>query len=146
MLVLICVMIFAFIVTVAFSVDIAYMHLVKAELRSSTDAAAKAAAQTLATTQDVDQAIASGKAIAELNEVAGQPLKLKSDDFIFGSSLPMQRDATNSLQTKAQSTAFKSEALAIVPPYRVQSDSSSDACSDGKTSNHRRSHCNFHGT
>ena len=39
---MICVMIFAFMVTVAFSVDIAYMHLVRSELRSTTDAAAKA--------------------------------------------------------------------------------------------------------
>lgn len=105
MLVLICVMIFAFIVTVAFSVDIAYMHLVKAELRSSTDAAAKAAAQTLANTQDVDQAIASGKAIAELNEVAGQPLQLKSEDFVFGSSQP---DATGRYQFVANKTPINS--------------------------------------
>jgi Flp pilus assembly protein TadG len=42
MLVLVLVMIVAFIVTVAFSVDIAYMNLVKSELRSATDAAAKA--------------------------------------------------------------------------------------------------------
>lgn len=64
MLVLICVMIFAFMVTVAFSVDIAYMHLVKSELRTATDAAAKAAAEALARTQDIRQSLDRGEAIA----------------------------------------------------------------------------------
>jgi len=86
MLVLICVMIFAFLVTVAFSVDIAYMHLVKSELRSATDAAAKAAAETLSRTQDVNAAIARGKAIALENKVANKGLELRDADLVFGRS------------------------------------------------------------
>ncbi len=95
MLVLICVMIFAFIVTVAFSVDIAYMHLTKAELRSSTDAAAKAAAQTLAATQDTDLALQAGKDIAAINLVAGSPLLLRDSDFELGSA---EQDASGRFQ------------------------------------------------
>jgi Ca-activated chloride channel homolog len=86
MLVLICVMIFAFMVTVAFSVDIAYMNLVKSELRSATDAAAKAAAETLSRSQDINQAIAKGKEIALENKVANKPLQLANNDFVFGRS------------------------------------------------------------
>jgi Ca-activated chloride channel homolog len=86
MLILICVMIFAFLVTVAFSVDIAYMNLVKSELRSATDAAAKAAAETLSRTQDINAAIARGKAIALENKVANKGLELKDSDLVFGSS------------------------------------------------------------
>jgi Ca-activated chloride channel homolog len=86
MLILICVMIFAFLVTVVFSVDIAYMNLVKSELRSATDAAAKAAAETLARTQDRNAAVARGQAIASENRVANQPLQLRSTDFAFGRS------------------------------------------------------------
>ena len=86
MLVLICVMIFAFLVTVAFSVDIAYMNLVKSELRSATDAAAKAAAETLARTQDVNAAIARGKEIALENRVANSGLRLRDSDLVFGRS------------------------------------------------------------
>lgn len=86
MLVLICVMVFAFLVTVAFSVDIAYMNLVKSELRSATDAAAKAAAETLARTQDVNAAIARGKAIALENKVANRGLQLRDSDLVFGRS------------------------------------------------------------
>ena len=84
MLVLICVMIFAFLVTVAFSVDIAYMNLVKSELRSATDAAAKAAAETLARTQDRNAAIARGKEIALENQVANRGLELRDADLSFG--------------------------------------------------------------
>ena len=88
MLIMICVMIVAFIVTVVFTVDIAYMHLSKAELRSSTDAAAKAAAEALARTRDVRFAIDQGKAIALENKVAGAGLQLEDTDFAFGKSSP----------------------------------------------------------
>jgi Mg-chelatase subunit ChlD len=86
MLVLICVMIFAFLATVAFSVDIAYMHLVRAELRTATDAAAKAAAEALSRTQDIDEAVAQGQRVAAANLVAGEPLQLARTDFSFGRS------------------------------------------------------------
>lgn len=86
MMILICVMIFAFLVTVAFSVDIAYMNLVKSELRSATDAAAKAAGETLARTQDIQAALDRGKQIARENRVANTPLALRDSDFTFGSS------------------------------------------------------------
>ncbi|MEQ1827093.1 MAG: vWA domain-containing protein [Pirellula sp.] len=86
MLVLICVMIFAFLVTVAFSVDVAYMNLVKSELRSATDAAAKAAGETLARTQDVSASIVRGRQIALENRVANTPLSLRDSDFSFGKS------------------------------------------------------------
>lgn len=84
--ILICVMIFAFLVTIAFSVDIAYMNLTKSELRTATDAAAKAAAETLARTQDLNAAIARGQAIALENRVANKPLELRASDFTFGKS------------------------------------------------------------
>lgn len=91
MLVLIAVMIIGFLIAVAFSVDIAHMHLSRTELRTSTDAAAKAAAQTLSTTLDVNQAIARGQAIALENQVAGAPLIISDSDFEFGRS---QADAS----------------------------------------------------
>jgi hypothetical protein len=84
MLVLICVMIFAFLMTVAFSVDVAYMHLVKSELRSATDAAAKAATEALARTQNSRAALDRGKEIARANLVANAPLDLRDSDFDFG--------------------------------------------------------------
>lgn len=86
MMILICVMIFAFMVTVAFAVDIAYMHLVKSELRSATDAAAKSAAEALARTQDTRVALDRGKEIALRNTVANTGLQLRDGDFAVGKS------------------------------------------------------------
>lgn len=87
MLVLICVMMIMFLVFVAFAIDIAHMHLAKTELRSATDAAAKAAAQELSRTQDINLAIRAGSEIAEANPVNSVPLRLSSSDFAFGRSV-----------------------------------------------------------
>ena len=92
MLVLLAAMLVLFFVAVAFSVDIAYMHLVRGELRTATDAATKAASETLARTQSVEQAIARGKEIARENLVAGQGLELDAADFTFGNSRQLSND------------------------------------------------------
>ncbi|WP_146462459.1 vWA domain-containing protein [Rubripirellula tenax] len=86
MLVLIVVMMIGFMVAVAFSVDVAQMHLSRTELRSATDAASKAAAARLAETLDQNQAIAEGQRIAAANTVNGEPLLLDGGDFTFGRS------------------------------------------------------------
>jgi Ca-activated chloride channel family protein len=86
MLVLVVVMIVAFLVTVAFFVDIAYMNLVKSELRTATDAAAKAASEALARTQDRNVAVSRGKAIGLQNNVANRPMQFADGDFLFGRS------------------------------------------------------------
>ncbi len=86
MLVLIVVMLIAFMATVAFSVDIAYMHLTRTELRTATDAAAKAAAIELSRTFDEQAAIEKGQEIAIQNFVANEGLRLADADFQFGRS------------------------------------------------------------
>ena len=86
MIYLLLLMMFGFIITAAFSIDVAYMQLTKTELRSATDAAAKAAADELARTQDIDKAILKGISIANRNLVAGEKLRLGPNDFAFGKS------------------------------------------------------------
>ncbi len=86
MLILILVMLVGFLATVAFSVDIAHMHLSRTELRSATDAASQAASQELSKTFDTSLAIRKGQEIALLNRVNGQPLQLENGDFEFGRS------------------------------------------------------------
>ena len=86
MLILIAVMLIGFMVTVAFSIDIAHMQLARTELRSATDAASKAAALELSQTQSTAQAVARGQQIAALNLVDGEPLQLSAGDFQFGHS------------------------------------------------------------
>ncbi|MEM6366591.1 MAG: vWA domain-containing protein, partial [Planctomycetota bacterium] len=114
MLVMIAVMLMLFLFTVAFSVDIAYMHLSRAELRAATDAASKAAATTLADTLSRDAAIARGQQIAAANRVANQPLLLSAGDFEFGRSERQQNgkyafaaaggNALNSVRVRGQRT------------------------------------------
>jgi uncharacterized protein YegL len=86
MLVLIAIMMIGFMVAVAFSVDVALMHLARTELRTATDAASKAAAVELAQSFDKDLAIARGQQIAAANTVIGDPLILEPTDFSFGRS------------------------------------------------------------
>lgn len=73
------------IIGVVFSIDIAYMHMVRAELRTATDAAARAGAETLARTQDEGQAIAAAVQVAALNRVSGSGLELSADQIVLGS-------------------------------------------------------------
>jgi len=86
MLVLIAAMLILFMIFVAFAIDVAHMHLAKAELRSATDAAAKAAAQELSRTQNIAQAIRVGADVAAANTVNNRPLLLSDRDFQFGRS------------------------------------------------------------
>lgn len=73
------------IIGVVFSIDIAYMHMVRAELRTATDAAARAGAETLARTQDESQAVAAAIRVAALNNVSGSGLQLSPDQVVLGS-------------------------------------------------------------
>ena len=75
------------IATTMLSVDTAYIHLTRTELRVATDAAAKAGAEALLRTQDESQAIAAARSMAAANRVAGHPLYLISNDIKFGSTL-----------------------------------------------------------
>ena len=87
MLVLIAAMMILFMIFVAFAIDIAHMHLAKTELRSATDAAAKAAAQELSRNQDIRSAVRVGSELAAANLVNNSPLLLANSDFSFGRSV-----------------------------------------------------------
>jgi Ca-activated chloride channel homolog len=84
--VLAAVMMIVFLVSVAFSVDVAYMQLSRTQLRVATDAAARAAGEGLSRVQDTDYARQAAKDIAEANRVAGDPLLLDDSDIVFGNS------------------------------------------------------------
>ncbi|WP_372718719.1 VWA domain-containing protein [Novipirellula sp.] len=86
MLILIVIMMVAFMMAVTFSVDIAQMHLARTELRSATDAAAKAAALELSQSFNEGLAIRRGQQIALRNTVNGDPLIVDASDFSFGAS------------------------------------------------------------
>ncbi len=70
----------------AFAVNLAYMELVRSELRTSTDAAARAASRTLSLTQDSVAAVAEARDAASRNSVGGVPLLLDDTDIEFGTA------------------------------------------------------------
>ncbi len=76
----------------AFAIDVAWMQLVRTELRTATDAAARAAAKELSLEQNVNDARRAAKRTASRNLVAGQPLRLRNNQVLFGES--SQSDST----------------------------------------------------
>jgi uncharacterized protein YegL len=79
-------MMFVFLAMAAISVNIAYMHMIRSEMRTAVDAAASATADTLSRTQSRSAALARGREIARANKVGGVGLELDSSDFIFGNA------------------------------------------------------------
>jgi Ca-activated chloride channel homolog len=86
MLVLIAITLPLIIMLAAFALDVAWMQLVRTELRTATDAAARAGAKTLSLRQDVPAARAAAKDAARRNRVAGSPLRLRDSEVVFGMS------------------------------------------------------------
>jgi len=86
MIVFVAILMVAFVAMVALSIEIAHIQLARTELRSATDAAAKAAALELSTTQDIELAITQGTNVAAENRVIGSSLLLSASDFVFGHS------------------------------------------------------------
>jgi Ca-activated chloride channel homolog len=84
MLVLVAVCLPLCVIMAAFAVDVAWMQLVRTELRSATDAAARAAAKELSMSQDIDAARARAKEAGLRNKVASEPLLLADSDIEIG--------------------------------------------------------------
>lgn len=74
------------IVMAAFSINVAYMQLVRSQLRSASDAAARAGAEALARLDSVDAAKLAAINIAAENDVGGLPLVLTANDIQVGHS------------------------------------------------------------
>jgi hypothetical protein len=87
MLVMVAVLMVVVMAMVAFTVDVAYMQLVRTEIRVANDAAAKAGALELAKTNgDANKARAAAVAMAARNKVAGVPMVLQNSDIEVGHS------------------------------------------------------------
>ncbi|MEM0925425.1 MAG: VWA domain-containing protein, partial [Planctomycetota bacterium] len=64
----------------AFAINAAHMQLTRTELSIATDAAARAGGRAFSEIQTVDSAIDAAVATAALNDVDGEPLRLRSGD------------------------------------------------------------------
>jgi Mg-chelatase subunit ChlD len=71
----------------AYSVDVAYMEIVRAQLRISSDSAAKAALISLGDGQSQANAITFAQSVANNNLVAGQQVTYSSSNILFGNAV-----------------------------------------------------------
>lgn len=83
-IVLVSVLIVVLIAMAAFTVDVAYMQMVRTELRASTDAAARAGAEALARTQSRSTAIQTAIDTAARNRVGGRSHKVDPSEVLVG--------------------------------------------------------------
>ena len=84
-IVLVSVLIVVLIAMAAFTVDVAYMQMVRMELRASTDAAARAGAEALCRTQNRSLAVQAAVEAAARNRVGGRPHRIAEEDVVIGS-------------------------------------------------------------
>ncbi|MGC4005533.1 MAG: vWA domain-containing protein [Pirellulales bacterium] len=71
----------------AFAIDLSYIQLSKAQLRSAADAAAKAGAATLRKSQSTSAASSAAIAMAAKNTVNGKAFALSASDIEYGQSI-----------------------------------------------------------
>ena len=74
------------VIMAAFAVDLAWMQLLRTELRTSTDAAARAGTKELSLSQTEAGARARAKQVALRNPVAGDPLQLSDAEIEVGNA------------------------------------------------------------
>jgi len=92
----------------AFSIDVAYMQLVQTQLRSATDAAARAGAQALSEGKSIAQARKKAKDTAKENYVAGKKFELNDADIVFGTAVQNPADPDGRFLFTAGNTGVNS--------------------------------------
>ena len=86
MLPFIAIVIVIMFITAAFAIDVARIHVTRSELRTATDAAAKAGIEAFGREQSTAAGVAAALQVAEQNIVAGKGMLLDPDQIVFGSS------------------------------------------------------------
>jgi Mg-chelatase subunit ChlD len=86
MLPLVAVVLIILFVASCLAIDIARIHVTRSELRTATDAAARAGVEALGRLQSQDAAVAAAISTARQNMVAGHGLDLNPDQIVFGTS------------------------------------------------------------
>lgn len=81
------------VIMAAFAIDVAWMQLVRTELRTATDAASRAGAKTLSLQQDETAARAAARDAASRNQVAGSPLQVVNAEIEIGLARQASRNA-----------------------------------------------------
>jgi len=93
MLVLVAVTLPLVVIMAAFAIDVAWMQLVRTELRTATDAASRAGAKTLGLAQSEAAARAAARDAASRNLVAGVPLQVVDAEIEIGQGRQQNRNS-----------------------------------------------------
>ena len=92
-----------------FAINVAYMQLTKTELKIATDAAARAAGRALSKYQDIDKAIYYATSTAKRNKVAGDNLRIRTQDVEFGWSQRTNAGHGRYVFSKVNTNAVRNE-------------------------------------
>ena len=84
--ILIAVMLVVAVFTAGFTINLAYIHLLRVEHKVATDAAAQAAVECLLRTESIEAARTAATDIAAAHNVGAHPLVLETEDIDFGRS------------------------------------------------------------
>lgn len=84
MLVLIAALMSVFLIALVFTIDVAYMQLIRTQLRVAADASAKAGMEALTRTESVVVARQVIRDVLASNQVAGRALTVQDQDIQFG--------------------------------------------------------------
>ncbi|MCA8990017.1 MAG: VWA domain-containing protein [Planctomycetaceae bacterium] len=103
MVVLLAAMMSLFIIGVVFTVDVAYMQLVRTEVRIAADASAKAGVENLLRTEDGNSAQLAATRILGLNKVAGISRTYNNGDIVLGK---VKENGANGWQFHANQTPY----------------------------------------
>ncbi len=90
---LVAVFVVVLVAMAALSIDVAYMELVRTQLKAATDAAAKAGTSALVQGKSDTDAKSAAITMASLNKVAGKSLSISASDIVLGQSI-QQADGT----------------------------------------------------
>ena len=107
MLPMVGVVILILFVACTFAVDIARIHLTRSELRTATDAAARAAVESLSRVQDTQTATNAALEVARRNIVAGNGLDLRPQDIVFGTTIQNPDGSFNFQQSSSVINAVR---------------------------------------
>ncbi|MBU6174613.1 MAG: VWA domain-containing protein [Planctomycetes bacterium] len=84
MLVFLAILLPTILVLCAYVINVSYMELARTELQISIDLASRAAARTLAISENQSQAIDDAQRVLDANPCLNKKIELTSQDFIFG--------------------------------------------------------------
>lgn len=112
-----------------FAVNLAYMQLIRTELRVATDASARAGGVAFSELQDVDEALSYAQSTAALNTVNGDPLLVditdNTGDIDFGVSTRANYDSRYQFQVRNTAMVRSQSALASAIRVRGRRDTGS---------------------